>query len=170
MDIFGAVSSVPPLASLGKRAPIDLDVDVVFFIFILVLVIVAAATATAVALRTAVLMCSIGAEDLHGERLISVILECQVLPAGEVTGTRERFPSPAQEHGVVDGVLNFYPGGAVGAAVHLQPVTGGPVVVRVHRRRKGVRQMEPAAHPPIQIYDELEWREAGVGRTPRGWV
>ena len=85
-------------------------------------------------------------------------------------GARERFPSPSQEHGVVDGELHFDPGGAVGAAVHLQLVTGGSVVVRVHRRRKAVRQMKMAAQSPVQIHDELEWREAGVGRPPRGRV
>ena len=30
--------------------------------------------------------------------------------------------------------------------------------------------MEPAAQPAIQIHNELERREAGVGRTPRGRV
>ena len=28
--------------------------------------------------------------------------------------------------------------------------------------------MKLAAQSPVQIHDELEWREAGVGRPPRG--
>ena len=65
-----------------KRAPLGLDVDGDFFIFILVLLVVPAATAAAVTLRAAVLASSLSAEDLHGERLVSVVLERQVLPPG----------------------------------------------------------------------------------------
>ena len=73
-----------------------------------------------------------------------------------------------QEHGAVGGLLRFDPGGAVGSALHLQPVTGGPVVVHVHRLREGVRQMKTAAQTSVQIHDELEWGEADMGRPPQG--
>ena len=167
-DIFGGrCRGVAPTSS-GKRAPLGLDAEGVLFVLILVLLIVKDATAAVVALRAAVHASSLGAEDLHGERLVPVVLERQVLPPGKVTGACERFPPLPQERGAIRGVLRFDLGGAIGATIHLQPVAGGPVVVHVHRRREGVRQMKTAAQSSVQIHDELERRETGVGRPPGG--
>ena len=82
-DIFGGHCLDAAPASSGKRAPLGLDAEGVLFVFILVLLIVAAAATTAVALHATVLASSIGTEDLHGERLVPVVLERQVLPPAE---------------------------------------------------------------------------------------
>ena len=65
----------------------------------------AGAATAALTLGTAFDASSDGAVYLHGERLVSTILEGQVVPPCQVAEARERLPSLTHAHGVIHDVL-----------------------------------------------------------------
>ena len=121
-----------------RSASFRLDVGRVFLIFILVEEArgVAAALPLGVALDSA----AGAAVDIHQQGLISIKPEGQELPFGQAVGACERFSPLAQENGIVRRILRQDPGGAIGAALHLQPEAFRPAIR--HGHGEGVRQVQ----------------------------
>lgn len=150
------------LPSSRRPASFHLDVGRVFLVFILVEE--AGVVAAAFTLGAALDLAAGGVVDLHQQGLIFIEPEDQELPFGQVAGACERFPPLAQEDGVVQRVLCQDPGGAVRAALHLQPEAFRPTIR--HGHGEDVLQVQAAVRAAVEIHDEFERRHTGVGSVP----
>ena len=100
-------------------------------------------------------------KDLHDKCVLTIKLAHKEFPPGQAKELGERLLSPTQEHGVIDIVLHEDPGGAIWAAIHLQPQAWRPAAL--HHRREGFWKINPATDLLAQIHDELEGRKAQEG-------